>query len=78
MHIVIAIYFAYLSGTVCRDRPQPENEGKSSRADHFIVFVLQKIIEIPALAPNMCMFLHITSYPYMKVPHTTVTRSLFC
>ena len=62
MHMIFAIYFTYLSGTVCKDRHQPKNERKSSRNGHFIVFVLQKIIEIPELTSNICMFLNITSH----------------
>jgi len=58
--MIIATYFTYLSGTVYRDRPEPENERKSSRDGQFIVFVLQKIIKAPAFAPNIYKFLHIT------------------
>jgi len=74
MHMINTIYFTYLSGTVCRDRYQHQNERKLSHDGHFIVFVLQKIIEIPVLAPNICMFHHITSL-YESVPrhiHTII------
>jgi len=74
MHMIITIYFTYVSGTVRRDRHKPKNERKSSRGGHFIIFVLQKIVEIPALAPNICIFLHITSHRISiwkcSIPHS--------
>jgi len=80
MHMIFTIYFTYLPGTVCGDRHQPKNERKSSRDGHFIVFVLQKIIQIPELASNICMFLHITSHHitalYESVPSHILTITI--
>jgi len=76
MRMINTIYFTYLSRAVCRDHYQHKNERKFSHDGHFIVFVLQNIIKIPVLAPNICMFHHIT-FLYESVPRHIHTIIIF-